>query len=93
MNRLTITLSAERYRALKQVAAQRGKTMGQLIDDSLEFYGIKSHDAALELVRRARAHSGLAEPEAIELALHETRAARRSRARSRSSTPTWLPRA
>ena len=76
MNRLTITLSESRYRALKQASAQRGKTIGQLIDESLEFYGIKSHQAALDLVRRARTHSGLPESQAIELADHETRADR-----------------
>ena len=46
VSRLTITLSDERYRALKEASAQRGKTIGQLIDESLEFYGIKSHDDA-----------------------------------------------
>jgi hypothetical protein len=30
-------------------------TIGELIDESLEFYGIKSRDDALALVRRARA--------------------------------------
>ena len=46
MSRLTITLSESRYRALKQAAAQRDKTIGQLIDESLDFYGIKSGDEA-----------------------------------------------
>lgn len=58
MSRLTITLSEPRYRALKEAAAQRGKTIGQLIDESLDFYGIKSREQALDLVRRARARSG-----------------------------------
>ena len=31
MTRLTITLSEQRYRALKEAAAQRDKTIGQLI--------------------------------------------------------------
>lgn len=78
MNRLTITLSEDRYRALKEASARRGKTIGALIDESLEFYGIKSHDAALDLVRRARKHSKLSETEAIKLATRETRAARRA---------------
>ena len=58
MSRLTITLSEARYRALKEASAQRGKTIGQLIDESLEFSGIKSREDALELVRRARARCG-----------------------------------
>ena len=39
MSRLTITLSEARYRALKEASAQRDKTIGQLIDESLDFYG------------------------------------------------------
>lgn len=33
MSRLTITLSEARYKALKEAAAQRNKTIGQLIDE------------------------------------------------------------
>lgn len=78
MNRLTISLSEGRYRALKQAAAQRGKSMGQLIDDSLAFYGIKTADEAAGLVQRARRHAGLTESAAMKLALTETRATRRA---------------
>ena len=35
MSRLTITLSEARYKALKEAAVQRDKTIGQLIDESL----------------------------------------------------------
>jgi predicted DNA-binding ribbon-helix-helix protein len=65
MSRLTITLSESRYRALKEAAAQRDKTIGQLIDESLDFYGIKSREQALDLVRRARAHSELNDEQAL----------------------------
>ena len=41
MTRLTITLSEARYRALEEASVQRDKTIDQLIDESLEFYGIK----------------------------------------------------
>jgi hypothetical protein len=77
VSRLTITLSEARYRALKEAAAQRDKTIGQLIDESLDFYGIKSGDEARELVRRARARSKLGESEAIAVAQEEVRAVRR----------------
>ena len=77
MNRLTITLSEARYRALKEAAAQRKKTMGQLIEDSLEFYGIKSREQAMDLVRQARALSQLNDADAMELALGEVGAVRR----------------
>ena len=76
MNRLTIALSEPRYRALKETAAQRGKTMGQLIDESLDFYGIKSNEQALDLVRRARARHGLSDEQALALAQAEVTATR-----------------
>ena len=41
MSRLTITLSEAPCKALKEAAALRDKTIGQLIDESLAFYGIK----------------------------------------------------
>ena len=76
MSRLTITLSEPRYRALKEAAAQRDKTIGQLIDESLDFYGIKSREQALDLVRRARARSALSEEQALSLAQEEVLAVR-----------------
>lgn len=76
MSRLTITLDDSRYRALKQAAAQRHKTIGQLIDESLEFFGIKSNDQALELVRRARERTGFNDDQAMALALDAQHAER-----------------
>lgn len=76
MSRLTITLSEARYRALKEASVQRAKTIGQLIEESLEFYGIKSHEEARDLVRRARARSKLSEEQAMNAAQREVRAAR-----------------
>ena len=77
MSRLTITLSEARYRALKEAAAQRDKTIGQLIDESLDFYGIKSREDARVLVRRARLHGKLDDVQALAVAQKEVRAARR----------------
>lgn len=76
MSRLTITLSESRYRALKEACAQRDKTIGQLIDESLDFYGIKSGQDARDLVRRARAHSKLSETRAMAVAGEQVRAVR-----------------
>ncbi len=78
MSRLTITLSEPRYQALKEAAARRSKTIGQLIDESLDFYGIKTQDQALDLVRRVRAQSVLAEGDALALVQKEVRAVRRA---------------
>ena len=77
MARLTITLSDERHRALREAALKRGKTIGQLIEESLQFYGIKSERNADALVAKARARAGLTEAEALRLAVAETRSARR----------------
>lgn len=77
MSRLTITLSDARYRALKEAAAQRDKTIGQLIEESLEFYGIKSRESALDLVRQARSRSKLSDDAAMAIALDEVQAVRR----------------
>ena len=83
MSRLTITLSDERYRALKEASAQRNKTIGQLIEESLDFYGIKSQDAAWQLVQRARRRANLGEAKALELAQRQVRAVRKSATRKR----------
>jgi hypothetical protein len=79
MSRLTITLSDARYRALKEASAQRSKTIGQLIDESLDFYGIKPREDALELVRRARARSKLSEKQALTVAQEQVKTVRRRR--------------
>lgn len=77
MSRLTITLSEARYKALKEAAVQRDKTIGQLIDESLDFYGIKSRADARDLVRRARAHSKLPDNQALAVVQEHMRAVRR----------------
>jgi hypothetical protein len=79
VSRLTITLSEARYRALKEASVQRDKTIGQLIDESLDFYGIKSREDARDLVRRARAHSKLKPDQAMAVAQDEVRAVRRKK--------------
>ena len=60
----------------KESAARRDTTIGDLVAESLEFYGIKTSASADELVAAARAHSGLTEDEATALAVEETRAER-----------------
>ena len=70
-------MSNERHRALREAAVKRGKTIGQLIEESLEFYGIKSARSAEKLVAKARARASLSEAEALRIAVDETRAARR----------------
>jgi len=76
--RLTITLSEERHQALKEAAARRKTSIGRVIEESLDFYGIKTCDAAARLVARVRRRSKLDERAALDLALRETRAERRS---------------
>jgi hypothetical protein len=61
---------------LKEAAVQRGRTLGQLNDESLDFCGIKSREQALELVRQARNQSPLNESQAMALAVGEIQAVR-----------------
>ena len=77
MPRLTITLSEDRHRALKEAAARRKKSIGQLIEESLEFYGIKSSESAAALVAAARRRARKREDEALELSIEETEAERK----------------
>lgn len=79
MPRMTITLSQERHRALKETAARRGKTIRSLVEESLDAYGVKTTSQAADLVARARARSGMTESEALRLAVEETGAHRRRR--------------
>lgn len=76
MSRLTITLPDELHRALKETAARRNVPIGELIAESLDFYGIKTTESARSLVDRARRHADLSETEALELANQETHAIR-----------------
>ena len=76
MPRVTITLSEERYRALKETAARRRTSIRSLIDESLDLSGIKTLEDAARLVERARASSGLDDDAALRVALEETRSVR-----------------
>jgi len=77
MSRLTITLPDELHRALKETAARRNVPIGDLIAESLDFYGIKTTESARSLVARARKHAGLSEKQALRLTNSEVRASRR----------------
>ena len=77
MARLTITLSDERHRALKEAAARRNKSIGQIVEESLELSGIKTIDEAAKLVTRARRRAGKRERQALEIGVREVRAERR----------------
>ena len=79
MARLTITISDEIHQALKQAALRQGKSMGRIIEESLEEMGIESDDSAAAIVARARELSSMSEDEAIELAVRETRLQRNGR--------------
>ncbi len=76
MPRLTISLSEEIHTALKETAARQGRSITALIEESLQFRGLKSTTNAKELIKKARQHSRLSADEAMEIALTETRANR-----------------
>ncbi|MCP5156061.1 MAG: ribbon-helix-helix protein, CopG family [Ectothiorhodospiraceae bacterium] len=77
MSRLTITLDDELHRALKETAARQGRSITSIIEESLRLRGIRSQASARALVARAREHARLDPDDALELAVEETRTARR----------------
>lgn len=72
MSRLTITLDDDLHRALKETAARQGRTIGKIIEESLQLRGIKHIENARQLVARARSRARCKEEEAIQLAVEET---------------------
>ncbi|HSL96711.1 MAG TPA: CopG family transcriptional regulator [Thermoleophilia bacterium] len=83
MPRTTITLSDERYRALKQAAARRGLTITEIVDQALELAGVNTRESVMEMLAEAGRRSGLTEEQAMRLAVEETRAERAERAAER----------
>jgi len=76
MSRLTITLDDNLHRAIKETAARQGRSIGQIIEESLQLRGIKPMESARELVARARSQARYNEKKAIRLAIQETSAHR-----------------
>lgn len=79
MPRTTITLSEERYLALRQVAARRGQTITQVVDQALELAGVNTAISIRDMLMEAGRRSGLSDEEAMDLALRETAAVRSER--------------
>ena len=79
MTRLTISLTDRTHRALKEAAARQGRSMGALIEESLELRGILPSDTARDIVDRARSSAGLGNEEAMAIAVRETRRHRAGR--------------
>ncbi|MBI2213380.1 MAG: CopG family transcriptional regulator [Acidobacteria bacterium] len=70
--RLTIALPDEVHAALKETAARRKRTIGEIITDSLVQYGIKSDEQAGAIVARARRAANLSPSRANAVAARET---------------------
>ena len=73
MPRVIISLSDRTYRALKEAAVRQNRSMGSIIERSLELTGGRPLDTAKEIVDRARAKSGMSADEAMVLAIGETK--------------------
>lgn len=78
MARLTITLDDSLHQALKEAAARQGRTIGTIIEESLELRGIKPMASARALVAQSKRASYLSEADALDLAVSETLAHRHS---------------
>lgn len=72
MSRLTITLNDNIHQALKETAARQNRSIGSIIEESLELRGIRSYESAKEIVSRVRSKSRLGADQALELATTET---------------------
>ena len=79
MSRLTITLDDSIHQALKEAAARQNRSIGSIIQESLELRGIRPYDSARDIVSRAREESALSADKALEVAVAETRRARREK--------------
>ena len=77
--RLTISLTDRTHRAPKQEAARQNRSMGSIIEESLELTEIPARDTIKEIVARARTNSELSADDAMALAVEETRRHRESR--------------
>ena len=77
MSRLTVTLDDDLHRALKETAARQGRSIASIIEESLRLRGIKDQASARALVAQARERAQLDQDAALELAVEETRGARR----------------
>lgn len=79
MPRLTISLNERTHRALKEAATRQNRSMGAIVEESLELRGIRPFDTAEEIVARMRARSELSADDAMALAVEETRRFREGR--------------
>ena len=68
MPRLTISLSDRTHRALRVAAARQNRSVGSIIEESLERRGIGLYDTPKEIVAKAREKSGLRADEAMPIA-------------------------
>jgi len=73
MSRLTITLDDSLHLSLKEAAAQQGRTMGSIIEESLRLLETLTNARADELLNGTRLYPELSEYEAMEIALKEIR--------------------
>lgn len=77
MSRLTVTLNDNLHRALKETAARQGRSIASIIEESLRLRGIQDPTSTRALVAQARQRAQLEPDAALELAVEETRAARK----------------
>lgn len=79
MPRLTISLTERAHSALKETATLQNRSMGSIIEESLELRSAQVRDAARKIIAKARAQSGLSEYDAMNLAIKETKLHREGR--------------
>jgi len=83
MSRLTITLEDSLHLSLKETAIRQGRTIGNIIEESLLLRGIRPMTSSQEILNKARANAkknaNLDDADAMALALDETRKVRKQK--------------
>lgn len=90
MARLTITLPDDRHLQLRVRAAAEGKSISQLIEETLSAYEAAALQEAEQMLAMAWEHNATVEPEltedeAMEAAIAEVRAVRKEMAEERNT--------
>ena len=73
MRRFTISLADRMHRALKEATGRQNRSMGSIVENSLELRGIRLCGTTEDIVAEARAKAALNADDAMALAVEETR--------------------
>ena len=73
MRRFTINSADRMHRALKEATGRQNRSVGSIVEESLELRGVRIWCATKDIVAEARAKAALNADDAMALAVEETR--------------------